>query len=313
MPDFNPTVNPASQNSGTESCPDSGYIQKPERYIFLANGEAIEIEALIPGSMQGEETGHRADFVYSDPEARRDRRLELAAASQDWTPKRCQTALGVINNLLYHAGACYGAVSRDAGGLLVACREKLISLIQEPAILLKNALASTAEYLKQWWPGASRNINTIRDVIEELQDIGLLSHYSQRGAGKRSRVYNYLDIPGLLLLAEALEKRLGYENLPEHGAALLQKLYNALFSGWGYNREGEPDSQAPRGYEESVAVRRERGWRFRQAAVAAVAAAGAAYHHLRSLFGPSDPLVQAVLEDGQSRYGPDFADYLNQK
>ena len=108
------------------------------------------------------------------------------------------------------------------------------------------------------------------------------------------------------MLAEVLERRIGYDGLPDHKAAILQKIYNALFSGWGYNREGEPDTQEPTDYAESVAIRQERSWQFWQGFEAAKRAALATYHHFLSIFGPDDPLTLGALGEGRSRYGASF-------
>lgn len=316
LPDCLPGEN---RLDGAESTKSGGHTHKPFSPVCLTNSKAIISEDKAPRVMREDLSKMVAQsmpgkaYVYGDAEARDRRRLELAAGVNDYSDYRLMTVLGALNFLLFHAANCWGAIIQiDGEGLnpgqrIIVNREKFLELIElDRPVAFRCALISHKAYLEEWWPDASHNINLIRELMDDLRDMGLLDYYSEQGNGRRSRIYTGLDIPSLLLLAEVIEKIIGYDNLPDHKAATLQKLYNALFPGWGYNREGEPDSPEPEDYEQSLSIRQERSWQFWQGARAAFQKALETYHHFCSLFGPDDPLTIGALQDGRTRYGPEF-------
>ena len=236
------------------------------------------------------------DYMGWSSESLEAQRIELWAQIETWHPKRIHTALGAINNLLYHASHCFGCVNRDEQGQLKIDRDALIELCDRP-IRLVTAFCHTKDYLSKWWPSAFTTDKAVRGVISSIQKMGLLHYESEWQSGRTSRVYDFLDIPGLLILAEALEKALGFDQLPKHGAALLQKMFNALFSGWGYNRRGDAGQSEPETHEDSVIARAERSMDWHGRLSSAWESAVAQYETLKRFLPEGDAVLKGARQD----------------
>jgi hypothetical protein len=238
------------------------------------------------------------DYVYISAESidRQEFFMSYCGAVEDGTKKRRFTMLGFINNVAYHAGRSCGAISKDDKAQWTIDREALLEL-ESKDFSLMTALSHTQDYLIQYWPEASCNINYIRDCIDELAEYGFLAYHSEQGKGKRSRIYTFLDLPKLLLFAEMLEQSLGFDELPEHKGGIIQRLFNAFFSGWGYNRKGDPDTVPPTTYEESVQARAETSLSWREWIQDSYRSALNGYKSVIKAFGPHDPLTLDVFEE----------------
>ena len=223
-------------------------------------------------------------------------RAVIADGVEFWTQREAHTALGIINNLVYHLGVSCGSVERNEDDELKVDRQKLLSIVGRDFKLV-TALCHTRDYLSQYWPAAFHGINRVREMICLLEDMGLLKYESHRRQGKVSRVYTFLDVPKLLILAEVLESRIGYESLPQHGAGLLQKMFNALFKGWGYRRKGVAGQPKPSDYAESDEVRSQSSLAWRDWVRDAYESTVSGYEAIVKAFGALDSLAVDSFEE----------------
>jgi len=281
-------------NQGSEA----SYTHK--QYSYCANSPVLlsagTVQPILPTLQDGIEVANSNNaYVYSCPQSidRQAVQFELwAALDGDSRSRKWQmTALGTINNILYQAVKCWGVL--DKGQIN---RQSMLELCKTP-VWLMTALCHTADVLSQYWPG-SGNKHTVRTVIDDIKDIGLLDYHSEGGKGKQSRIYTHLDFVGLLLLAELLEKSLGYDSLPEHRGNCVRMLFNAVFPGWGYNREGDADAVEPTDHENSDEVR---GWRDTalESAQSIYQRAFDAYHSIKGFFNRNDPVMVENRKDLQ--------------
>lgn len=296
---------------GSEALIDKERIHNPlSSNLVLVNHSLFALEqregdpcfthcvGISPESLndKGEDYVFFTEQEYIESLAEHEARANIGSIADFWTTKECHTVLGIINNLVYHLGCSCGAVSRNEDGKLTVDRSQLLAIIKRD-LRLVTALCHTKEYLEQYWPDAFHGLNRIREMIYILEDAGLLAYESHRSKGKVSRVYTFLDVPALLMLAEILEDRIGYESLPQHGAGLLQKMFNALFKGWGYRRKGVDGQAAPDSYDLSDAERKDTALNWRGWVQGAYDSAVNGYRAIAQAFGEHDSLAQSAFDE----------------
>jgi len=192
-----------------------------------------------------------------------DFRVQAWIYTEGWSEKRLRTNLAGINKLLYHWGVGTGAIAEDYEGGVVRKVNRAIArtAIYADSILLC-AFSSVASYIRKWW-GHEFSDRSLWGYMADLQRDGFLSYASEHGAGKKSRQW-LLNVPDLLLLAEACEKRLlwlkrmeetdaddyGFEwdSMPMHHGYTLKMLFDAVFPGLGWNRHGDGTQNEPTTY-----------------------------------------------------------------
>jgi hypothetical protein len=223
----------------------------------------------------------------------------------------CLTILGCISNIVYHGAETFGALvweKNEEGDrrLIGFNREKAMLLIKTPFRLV-TALSHTIDYVKKEWAkaGAWFGRVSVSRAIALLKDGGYLDYDSSHEPGKwaQSRQYTNVDVPRLLLLMEALQRRLeNIYKLPEHGMATLRKLHEAIFPGWGVGIKGDPDDRAPEDYETSDFYREKRAaiapspeaWGVKE-----FTAMVEAWRLKRSELGDDDPIVVTMKKAWQ--------------
>lgn len=211
-------------------------------------------------------SARRSPALFRNAEERNTYKLEKHAQTEHWPTIKTKGILGTINHLLHCLASDIGAVVRNDDGQLIACdRKVLLKWWEGPLKIVSCAVQGTAEYLQRWWAGAGAGCSqkSVRRYTKELKDLDLLDynqmsfqHCSEHGI-RSPRHYTYIDIGGLLLLAEMLKERLEAEGIaqPGHQGAFLGMMYDALFSGWGWRRKGDPDMDTPEDYDQSAEVR----------------------------------------------------------
>jgi hypothetical protein len=185
---------------------------------------------------------------------------------EGWTEKRIKTVLAAINKMLYHWGVGVGAlVEDDEGGIVRKVNRAIARTAIYAHSVLLCAVSSVGDYIRRWW-GHEFSDRSLWGYMADLQADGFLSYASEHGTGKKSRQW-LLNVPDLLLLAEACEKRLlwlkrmeetdddpyGFEwdSMPMHHGATMKLLFDAIFPGWGWNRTGDGSQNEPKTYAET--------------------------------------------------------------
>jgi hypothetical protein len=131
--------------------------------------------------------------------------------------------------------------------------------------LLKCAMTDLRDYLDKWWDLNVSRTTLTRWVKGALDGLGIVNWFGSVAEGKKPRHWA-INVPALLLLAEACERRIladakmagdsdgdEMEVLPEHRGSGLAMLFDAVFPGFGWNREGGKDETAPQTYAETDA------------------------------------------------------------
>lgn len=192
------------------------------------------------------------------------------------------TIFAIGNNLLYHAGECFGAFQweeHESGkrSLLGVAREKVTEMtaaFKQGRFVLETALSDTVGYIQNFWPEASQSRRAISGWIDQLKSWGLLNYVSQEfvpGERGLNRRYRGIDVERFLILLEAAENLLGetvfetYEDGKNNGVqnargTLLTAIRNAVFTGWGSRRAGRSDEPEPETWEETDAYRAYARW-----------------------------------------------------
>lgn len=192
-------------------------------------------------------------------------RIEMASALSRLRESQRRRLMGIANGLLYHWAVCFDIAHRTPEGIAID-RASLRHLDSE--FRMECAVDYLASYLDAYWKtedvprGYSES--AIKNSLNWMRDEGFVDwqDVAFTPGVKRPRIWNHIDVRGLLLLVEACELGL-YEDwqrdehsdyygdeefrpyLPYHKANFLRMLFNAVFPGWGYCREGQPDEQAP--------------------------------------------------------------------
>lgn len=197
-------------------------------------------------------------------------RVDAWYYTEGWSEKRLRTVLASINKMVYHWGICTGAiVEEDAdrpggGSVRRACKAIARTAIYSRSVLLC-ALSSINGYIREFW-GHAFGDRSLWGWLDELRQDGFLDYASENRNGKKSRQW-LLNIPDLLLLAEACEKRIlekkrmeeteadpygfEWEAMPAHHGYTLKILFDAVFPGWGWNRTGDDTQNEPTSYAET--------------------------------------------------------------
>lgn len=233
---------------------------------FQANNLAQVLVGKSSYEIVAPESARRSPALFRDAQGRSTFKLEKHAQTSHWPICKSSGLLGTINHILHCVAEDIGAVVRSSDGQLIGCdRDALLNWWKGPIKILSCAVQGTAEYLQRWWSaaGAGCSQKSVRRYTKELKELGLLDynqmsfeHCSEHGI-RSPRHYTYLDIGGLLLLAEMLKERLeaAEASQPGHQGAFLGMMYDALFSGWGWRRTGDPDMDTPEDYDDSQVVR----------------------------------------------------------
>jgi len=191
-------------------------------------------------------------------------RLEMDAIAHNLGEAYRRLVLGFSNKVLWHWGDCVGAIARAENGLLVV--DKAIARKMATAkTLLKCAMTDLRDYLDKWWDLNVSRTTLTRWVKGALDGLGIVNWFGTVAEGKKPRHWA-INVPALLLLAEACERRIigdakmagashgeEMEVLPEHQGYSLKLLFDAIFPGFGWNREGEPEEPEPKTYAETDA------------------------------------------------------------
>jgi hypothetical protein len=210
--------------------------------------------------------------------------VEMSIFASNLAPSAALTMMGVINNLIYHALESFGAldwIKTESGGrrlmgILKDGLDKAIDASRKSAFTMVTALKSTINYIARYWvrdksvdkeegvniPSAKASQTSVFRRIKELDDLGLVRYESEyiNGVRGQSRTYTFIDIEKLLVLAEAIERHVGIEALPEHGCAVIRLAHEAVFPGFGYCRDGDPDTKEPEDWESTKEWREHAEW-----------------------------------------------------
>lgn len=189
-------------------------------------------------------------------------RHQMDAIAHEFGEEFRKVFLGLANNLGYHWGNCTKALTRGDHGRLVVDKAIARSVIHTPT-LMKCALTSIRDYLDDHWGLNITRTTLTRWLKDKLDGLGIVHWWSVVAEGKKPRHW-HINMPAMLLLAEACERRIladarmagashGEEMavLPEHRGYSLALLFDAVFPGFGWNREGAPDEAAPQTYAET--------------------------------------------------------------
>jgi hypothetical protein len=132
---------------------------------------------------------------------------------------------------------------------------------------MKCAFTNIRDYLFEWW-----NLNVSRSTLtrwfnDAMEGLGIVQWWGKVADGKKPRHWA-INVPALLLLAEACERRIiadakmkgashgeEMDALPKHQGFTLKLLYDAIFPGFGWHRDGDPEDPEPTTYAETDAMR----------------------------------------------------------
>jgi hypothetical protein len=220
----------------------------------------------------------------TDSQALKEFEVEMSIFASNLAPSAALTMMGVINNLIYHALESFGAldwIKTESGGrrlmgILKDGLDKAIDASRKSAFTMVTALKSTIKYISRYWvrdkaadkkegiklPSAKDSQTSVFRRIRELSELGLVRYESEyiHGVSGQSRTYTFLDIEKLLVLAEAIERHVGLEALPKHGCAVIRLAHEAVFPGFGYCRDGDPDTKEPEDWESTKEWREHAEW-----------------------------------------------------
>ncbi len=211
--------------------------------------------------------GQRLNPLLS--EDRREIRSNLAQLVVGRRDSQNKTMLGAIHNLLTDAANSLDVLEwqTNRDGDRIHCiggdRTKAKYMVEQSWSLIR-AISSTQEWVEELWGSIQTafSLNSVRRSIDWLRDADLLAYHSEFEAGiyGASRRYTYIDVPGLLLLAEVLEASIGFDSLPSHNMSSIKALHDAVFPGFGYGRTGPSDMGEPDDWETSLEVREWSSW-----------------------------------------------------
>ena len=230
-------------------------------------------------------------FENLDTQAFRMQQLKLIG---DRKATQLRGYLAIANQLLYWWAKCLKVAKKIPGQGHIFSRDRAIAALNFD-IRMVCAVSSTAAYAEKLWTptgengGSGVSLRSIHTRLDELRALGLLDwedrEFSDRtgkkGRVKQPRIYTYIDVVGLLFLAEACEERLyqltardhdcakypngniGLSFLPEHFGNFTRLLFNTIIPGWGWRREGPSDENEPVSHEESDLAREDiaKDWR----------------------------------------------------
>jgi hypothetical protein len=270
-------------------CRDCGDQSSPaEEWAYLAQGRVVtlteqpRLNSQQPPYCFCDHSGLLVDFSNLEALDLAALRVEMDAIAHSLGEAYRRMVLGTANKLLWHWADCIGAIGRgEQGGLVV---DKAIARKMATAkTLLKCALTDLRDYLAEWWELNVPRTTLTRWVKEALDGLGVVQWFGAVADGKKPRHWA-INVPALLLLAEACERRIlndakmagashGEEMaaLPEHQGYSLKLLFDAVFPGFGWNREGGPEETPPLTYAETdqyQAMRPAPALRRSQAAIA---------------------------------------------
>lgn len=198
-------------------------------------------------------------------------RIEVVAALRKLRESQRRRLMALANGLTYHWAMCFGIAHRTPAGIVID-RSALRHI--DSKFRMECAVDYLDKYLDAHWKtediprGYSES--SIKNSLQWLRSEGFVDwqDVAFTPGVRRSRVWTHLDVRGLLLLVEACELAL-YEDwqrldhaehydgeefrpyLPPHNANFLRMLFNAVYPGWGYCREGSADCPAPQTAEEA--------------------------------------------------------------
>lgn len=189
-------------------------------------------------------------------------RFQMDAIAHEFGEEFRKVFLALANNLAYHWGNCTKALFRSEHGRLMVDKAIARTAIHTPA-LMKCALTSIRDYMDEHWGLNITRTTLTRWLKDKLDGLGIVHWWSVVAGGKKPRHW-HINMPAMLLLAEACERRIladarmegashGEEMavLPEHRGYSLKLLFDAVFPGFGWNREGDQDEAAPTTYAET--------------------------------------------------------------
>jgi hypothetical protein len=191
-------------------------------------------------------------------------RVEMDVIVDGWGDACRKAMLGFFNHIGYWWGNNTGALQRNEQGRLWV--DKAIARSMATAsTLIQCAMTGVRDYLDEHW-GIGLTRQTLTRWLDGcLSGLGIVEWAGVAGQGKKPRHWS-VNLPALLLAAEACERRIladarmagasdgeEMESLPEHQGYTLKLLFDAVFPGFGWNREGEPEEPEPRTYAETDA------------------------------------------------------------
>lgn len=254
-----------SQNhlAGCDECVD--HLSTAQEWGYLANGRISPIpesEAEYtqqPPDCFCDHSAIAADFGDLEHIDLTKWRAEMDAIADGFGEEFRKVFLGLANNLGYHWATCTGALSRGEHGRLVVDKEIARKVINAP-FLMQCALTSIRDYVDEHWDLNITRQTLTRWLKDKLEGLGVVQWWGRVAQGKRPRQW-VVNMPAMLLLAEACERRIlgdarmegashGEEMdvLPEHRGYSLALLFESVFPGFGWNREGGAEDTPPIGY-----------------------------------------------------------------
>ena len=255
-----------SSSLSFDECEDSSHAVE---WAYLAQGRATVLSEAPILNTHGntpncfcDHYGLSADFSNLESLNLESLRLEMDAIAHELGDSYRRLVLGTANKLLWHWADCVGAIGRGEHGVLEV-NKAIARKMATANTLLKCALTDLRDYLAEWWDLNVARTTLTRWVKEALDGLGIVQWFGNVANGKKPRHWA-INVPALLLLAEACERRIigdakmagasaGDEMavLPEHQGYSLKLLFDAVFPGFGWNREGGPEEPEPQTYAET--------------------------------------------------------------
>lgn len=246
-------------------------------------------------------------------------RVEASAITHRWQVTQCRGVMAVINCLVYHWGLSTESAVRTPAGTTMD-RQALQHWVTVPDIRMVCALDHVAEYAQKFWSnrgGRGLSLASIKNHCDRLKELGLVDWVKVNWTAgvRRARVWSKLDVPRLLILAEACEQRMyeiwsrdheerryretspGIDFMPEHRANFLVRMFNTLFVGWGWRREGPVDAQEPETHADGEHWRNEVIAQSIDGAKAEVRQRVKRWEYLQDRFGQAHRIVASAWDE----------------
>jgi hypothetical protein len=253
---------------GSESTGDESPVRDTAQgWQYLAQGRAVEITldtqtlTHINNSCFCDHFDVSADFSDLEQVDLARWRVEMDAIADSFGEAQRRAMLGIINKLTFHIGQCTGALVKDKRRWRVDVA--VARRVANAQTLMQCALTDIRDYLEEHWEINVTRQTLTRWVNDCFAGLGIAEWFGVVGQGKKPRTW-VVNFPAILLLAEAIERRIladarwlgadsdeAMDALPLHQGYTMVQLFNAIFPGFGWNREGGKEETEPQGYQET--------------------------------------------------------------